>query len=160
MSSVIDEYNDYGGEKDVTESVKVRLYPTEEQKGKINQNIGNRGFIWNKMLGKIKYEKVKPTQKNLNKILKELKKEYPFLNKSESSSRQQVFIDLIQAYNKHKKEGFGFPKFKSRKNPNNSFRIQANNNNIRLNEQKNRIPVPTIGKIKFKTSKEYTQTIR
>lgn len=160
MSSVIDEYNDYGGEKDVTESVKVRLYPTEEQKSKINQNIGNRGFIWNKMLGKIKYEKVKPTQKNLNKILKELKKEYPFLNKSESSSRQQVFIDLIHAYNKHKKEGFGFPKFKSRKNPNNSFRIQANNNNIRLNEQKNRIQVPTIGKIKFKTSKEHKQKIQ
>lgn len=160
MSSVIDEYNDYGGEKDVTESVKVRLYPTEEQKSKINQNIGNRGFIWNKMLGKIKYEKVKPTMKNLNKILKELKKEYSFLNKSESSSRQQVFIDLIHAYNKHKKEGFGFPKFKSRKNPNNSFRIQANKNNIRLNEQKNRIQVPTIGKVKFKTSKEHKQKIQ
>ncbi len=79
------------------------------------------------MLGKIKNENVKPTQKNLNKILKQLKKEYPFLNKSESSSRQQGFIDLIKAYNKYKKEnGVGFPKFKSEKNPNISFRIQAN----------------------------------
>ena len=161
MSSVIDENNYYGGEQDVTEAVKIRLYPTDEQKKKINQNIGNRGFIWNKMLGKIKYENIKPTQKNLNKILNELKIEYPFLKKSESSSRQQVFIDLIKAYNKHKKEkNIGFPKFKSQKNPNMSFRIQANNNNIRLNERKNRIQVPTIGKIKFKTSEEHKQKIQ
>lgn len=118
MSGFIDENNYYGGEQDVTEAVRIRLYPTREQKKKINQNIGNRGFIWNKMLGKIKYEKVKPTQKNLNKILNELKIEYPFLKKSESSSRQQVFMDLIKAYNKHKKEkNIGFPKFKSQKNP-------------------------------------------
>ena len=161
MSSVIDENNYYGGEQDVTEAVKIRLYLTYEQKKKINQNIGNRGFIWNKMLGKIKYENIKPTQKNLNKILNELKIEYPFLKKSESSSRQQVFIDLIKAYNKHKKEkNIGFPKFKSQKNPNMSFRIQANNNNIRLNERKNRIQVPTIGKIKFKTSEEHKQKIQ
>lgn len=30
----------------------------------------------------------------------------------------------------------------------------------RLNEQKNRIQVPTIGKIKFKTSKEHKQKIQ
>lgn len=113
------------------------------------------------MLGEIKYENVKPTRKNLNKILNELRKEYSFLEKSESSSRQQVFIDLIKAYNKHKKEkDAGFPKFKSQKNPNISFRIQANNNNICLNDRKNRIQVPTIGKIKFKTSKEHKQKIQ
>jgi len=160
MSSCIDVNNYYGGEQDVTEAVKIRLYPTDEQKKIINQNIGNRGFIWNKLLVKIKYENVKPTQKTLNNILKELRSEYPFLEKSESSSRQQVYRDLIKAYNKHKKEGRGFPKFKSEKNPNTSFRIQANNNNIHLNERKNRIQIPTIGKIKFKTSKEHKQKIQ
>lgn len=89
MSSRIDEINYYRGGQDVTEAVKIRLYPTDEQKKIINQNIGNRGFIWNKMLVKIKYEKVKPTQKTLNNVLKELRIEYPFLEKSESSSRQQ-----------------------------------------------------------------------
>ena len=81
MSSRIDEINYYGGGQDVTEAVKIRLYPTDEQKKIINQNIGNRGFIWNKMLVKIKYEKVKPTQKILNNVLKELRIEYPFLEK-------------------------------------------------------------------------------
>ena len=115
MSSVIDENKYYGGEQDVTDAVKVKLYPTNEQKCKINQNIGNRGFIWNKMLRKIKCEKVKPTMKNLNKILKELQIEYPFLKNSESSSRQQVFIDLIRAYNKHKKEVGAFRNSKPEK---------------------------------------------
>jgi len=78
MSSRIDENNYHGGEQDVTEAVKIRLYPTDEQKKIINQNIGNRGFIWNKMLVKIKYENVKPTQKTLNNILKELRSEYLF----------------------------------------------------------------------------------
>ena len=32
MSSIIDENNYYGGEQDVTEAVKIRLYPTLEQK--------------------------------------------------------------------------------------------------------------------------------
>lgn len=81
MSSRIDENNYYGGEQDVTEAVKIRLYPTDEQKKIINQNIGNRGFIWNKMLVKIKYENVKPTQKTLNNILKELKMNIPSLKK-------------------------------------------------------------------------------
>ena len=90
------------------------------------------------MLGKIKHEKVKPTKKNLNKILKELTIQYPFLKNSESSSRQQVFfIDLIQAYNKHKKRRRGISKIQiPEKNQNISFRIQTNNNNIRLNNRK------------------------
>ena len=43
MSSRIDENNYHGGEEVVTEAVKIRLYPTDEQKKIINQNIGNRG---------------------------------------------------------------------------------------------------------------------
>ena len=74
MSSLIGENNYYGGEQDVTEAVRIRLYPTREQKKKINQNIGNRGFIWNKMLGKIKHENVKPTQKKLKQNPQRTKK--------------------------------------------------------------------------------------
>ena len=154
-----DENNDYGGEIDVTKSLKVRLYPNKKQKKSFDQNIANRGFIWNRLLEKCKYEDVEPTVQNLNKIVMELKEEYPFVGESESSSRQQVYRDLIQAFKKHKNEGAGYPKFKTQKNPNNSFRIQCTNNNIHLNERKNRIQVPTIGKVKFKTSKEYKQLL-
>ena len=159
MSCGCDENNNYEGEIDVTKSLKVRLYPNKKQKKSFDQNIANRGFIWNRLLEKCKYENVEPTDKNLNKIVMELKEEYPFVGESESSSRQQVYRDLIQAIKKHKNEGAGYPKFKTQKNPNTSFRIQCNNN-IHLIEGKNRIQVPTIGKVKFKTSKEYKQLLR
>ena len=159
MSCGCDENNNYEGEIDVTKSLKVRLYPNKKQKKSFDQNIANRGFIWNRLLEKCKYEDVEPTDKNLNKIVMELKEEYPFVGESESSSRQQVYRDLIQAIKKHKNEGAGYPKFKTQKNPNTSFRIQCNNN-IHLIEGKNRIQVPTIGKVKFKTSKEYKQLLR
>ena len=37
MSSCIDDNNYCGGKQDVTEAVKIRLYPTDEQKKLINQ---------------------------------------------------------------------------------------------------------------------------
>ena len=102
MSSCIDENNYYGGKQDVTDAVKIRLYPTDEQKKLINQNIGNRGFIWNKLLVKIKYENVKPTQKNLNNILKELKNEYSFLEKRFSYTGNIWKTDFIQLFVIHR----------------------------------------------------------
>ena len=154
MTCNVDKNKYHGGEKNVTKSIKVKLYPTNSQRKDIDQNIANRGFIWNRLLEKIKYENVKPTQKNLNAIVNELKKEYPFVIKSESSSRQQVYRDLIKAIQKHKKERAGYPRFKSQDNPNTSCRIQCNNNNIHLNKRQNRVKIPTIGYVKFKTSKE------
>ena len=47
-----------------------------------------------------------------------------FLREGESTSQQQVFRDLVNAFNKFFKEGSGYPKFKSKKNPKQSFRIQ------------------------------------
>ena len=36
--------------KGVNLGLKVRLYPDEDMIGKINQNIGNARFTWNKLL--------------------------------------------------------------------------------------------------------------
>uniref|UniRef100_UPI0038902BE8 helix-turn-helix domain-containing protein n=1 Tax=Methanobrevibacter sp. TaxID=66852 RepID=UPI0038902BE8 len=36
--------------KCVNQGLKVRLYPDEDMKIKINQNIGNSRFTWNKLL--------------------------------------------------------------------------------------------------------------
>lgn len=146
--------------KYVTKALKIRLDVTPREERIINQNIGNAGFTWNRLLERVKYQKVKPTITNLNKIINELKREYPFLKKSESSSLQQVGRDITNAHEKHEKEGRGFPRFKSRKNPKNSYRIQCNNNNIRLNEKGTRIRIPKIGFVKFSTSKEYVQELK
>lgn len=151
--------NENGGKNHVIKSIKVKLYVNDREKNIIKKNISNASFVWNKYLKKCKYENVKPTKSQLNDVLKDLKKEYPFLKESEASSLQQVYNDLIRAFNKHKNEGFGYPKFKTKNNPKNSYRIQYTNNNIRLNKRQNRVKIPKIGYVKFKTSKEYKKLI-
>ena len=64
-------------------------------------------------------------------MLNMLKKEYPFLYESESSSLQQVYRDLIQAFTRFFNGQSNYPKIKNKKNPKQSFRIQ-NNSNIKI----------------------------
>ena len=94
--------------KCVNQVLKVRLYPDEDMKIKINQNIGNSRFTWNKLLESYQntykifklhgYTKLKCNMTTFNTMLNMLKKEHDFLGLSESSSLQQVFRDLINAY--------------------------------------------------------------
>ena len=150
----------------VNKGLEVRLYPKGEVVDVFNQNIGNARFVWNQLLDEYQktyflfkqhgYNRLKCNMTTFNTMLKMLKEEYSFLGLSESSSLQQVFRDLINAFNKFFKEGCGYPRFKSKSNPKQSFRIQ-NNKNIRI--QNNVIVFPKIGPVYFRTSKEYKQIL-
>ena len=78
--------------------------------------------------------------------------------KGESTSQQQVFRDLIQAFNKFFKEGRGFPRFKSKKNPKQSFRIQKNGNNIRITNR--RIRLAKLGYVHYHASSKYKKLLK
>ena len=95
---------------------------------------------------------------NFNVILKMMKQEYPFLREGESTSQQQVFRDLIKSFNRFFKGISNYPKFKSKKNPKQSFRIQKNGNNIRVTNR--RIRLAKLGYIHYRTSKEYKKIIK
>lgn len=62
-----------------------------------------------------------PNIGNLNAILKMLKQEHSFLREGESTSQQQVFRDLNKAFTSFFKGKSAYPKFKSKKNPKQSF---------------------------------------
>ena len=152
---------DYGLMKVVNKGLEVRLYPDGDMVGVLNQNIGNARFAWNHLLYeymenysffvKRGYNKLKCNMSTFNTLLNMLKTEHDFLNLSESSSLQQVYRDLINAFKKFFNEGAGFPRFKSKKNHKQSFRIQ-NNKNIKLHG--NTIVLPKIGKVYLLTSKQ------
>ena len=68
----------------VNKGLKIRIYPTEYIIPLIHQYIGNARFTWNKILEMYKklYKSSKdarPTLSTFNKILNELKEEFPFL---------------------------------------------------------------------------------
>lgn len=52
MSSIIDENNYYGGEHDVTEAIKIRLYPTDAQKRKLIKTLAIEVLFGTKCLEK------------------------------------------------------------------------------------------------------------
>ena len=147
--------------------LRVRLYPEEDMITKINQNIGNSRFTWNKLLESYQktyklfqlygYSKLKCNMSTFNTMLNMLKKEYDFLYLSESSSLQQVYRDLLKALNKFFNGEAGYPRFKSKNHDKKSFRIQ-NNGNIKIHD--NVIVLPKLGKIHYRTSPKYHEKLK
>ena len=172
----------------VKKNITVRIYPSKVDKNddgekianitNIDSNMGIRRFIYNQELEFIKDfkrlliqygygddVKIIVNDSSCSVILEMLRHEYSFLEKAESSSRQQAQRDLIKAFKRYydqclKSEG---PVFKSKKNQKNlSFRIMNNNNNVRITPDKNgydKIKLAKLGLVKFKTSKEYHQLL-
>ena len=151
----------------VNKGIVVKLYPDESMRDKINQNINNARLTWNKLLEEYQetfelfkqqgYTKLQCNQKTFNTMLNMLKTQYPFLYESESSSLQQVYRDLITAFNRFFNNTSAYPRFKSKKNPKQSFRIQ-NNNNTKI--QDNTIVLPKLGKVHYRTSPQYKRLLK
>ena len=109
--------------------IKLRLYPNQKQEGQLFQMFGNDRFVWNQMLAmmnecyKNNHHLPFLGKYKLNYLLKPLKKQYPFLKNSDSSSLQVVDEFLNQAWKNFfdKSIRTGKPKFHSRKAIKNSY---------------------------------------
>ena len=172
--------------KTIKKSIIVRIYPTKmdiNDNGekivsinKIESNIGISRFIYDKELEFINQfkslliqhgynDKVKVNDSSCNIILKMLRQDYPFLKKAESSSRQQAQRDLINAFNRYYDSSLksDYPVLKTKKKTKkSSFRIINNNNNVRIQKDKNgydKIKLAKLGIVKFKTSKKYRKLL-
>ena len=142
----------------------------------IDSNIIHTRFVWNKLLEFVNYftnlqtqngyqKQLKVNDIGFNILLKWIKDENDFLKKSESSSLQQVYKDMIKAFKRFFRRDLKscYPRFKSRKNPKDSFRIMNNSNNIRIQKDKygyDKLRLAKHGLVKFRTSKEYRDYLR
>ena len=126
---------------------KFRLYPTKEQETLIAKSIGCNRFVYNHFLAKRKeaYEEhgVMINYNGCSALLTKLKKEFPWLKEPDSTSLQSTLKDLEFAYQKFFKEKKGYPKFKSKKNPVQSYTSKCNNSSIRIMD--NIIKLPKLG---------------
>ena len=144
--------------------IKLRIYPNLEQQDKIIANFGYNRFVWNQMLDMMiqRYENNSEAPFlntfALNNLLKQLKIENTFLKDAESTSLQNTNHDLIEAYKKFFREHKGFPKFKSRKFPKQSY--QSNSVNRNIQQVGNRIKLPKLGLIKFKCGRKIEGKIK
>ena len=173
--------------KIVRKNIEVKIYPTKRDINdnaekivsidKIESNIGIYRFIYDEELEFINHfkslliqngydDKVKVNDSSCSVILDMLRQEYSFLEKAESSSRQQAQRDLINAFNRYYDSNLksAYPVLKTKKKTKQySFRIINNNNNVRITKDKNgydKIKLAKLGIVKFKTSKEYRKLLQ
>jgi putative transposase len=103
------------------QAIKIKLYPTEDQKIYINKMLGTNRFIYNQCLNyKINEYKLFNSNTNLTDTynhVKELKSEFEWIKENHSKVIQQTLINLDTAYKNFFKNGSGFPKFKKKMNP-------------------------------------------
>lgn len=105
----------------ITKGITLRLYPNAHQQNQLRQMFGNDRFIWNKMLNMAndRYDNNPHSQfqghYSMDALLSLLKKEYPFLKESDSTSFQIVTQNLDQAFQMLFKHRGGHPRFHSRK---------------------------------------------
>jgi putative transposase len=128
---------------------KFRLYPTTKQAVQLNQHIGSCRFVYNWALDqKIKtYEQTGKSisRFDLNKLIPVLKTSNEWLGEVNSQSLQGMTKQVESAFTRFFREKNGFPKFKSKKNPIQSFPVPQH---YFVNFDKDIVKLPKIGEIK------------
>lgn len=108
-------------------AIKIRLYPTKEQVTYINKQLGCCRFVYNQCLAyrKDSYEKESTSISSSDSInhIVDLKSEYEWLKEIHSKVLQQSVRDMNKAYDNFFKLHKGYPKFKSKKDNNQSCRF-------------------------------------
>ena len=148
-------------------SLKLRIYPNQEQIILINKTFGCCRLVYNERLqerNEFYIENILPISKeNKSERLKKYKEykpenfkdKYPFLKEVSSQALCQSERDLESAYNNFfksmkgtRKGKSGFPKFKSKKNNRQSYR-ECMVSKTALNFFSKYIKIPKLGKVPF-----------
>lgn len=152
--------------KTVIKGYKYRIYPTKEQEIQLSKTFGSCRFVYNQLLAK-KIELYKSENKSLSKTdcnnycNRELKKEYEWLKEVDKFALTNSIYALDTAYQNFFKEikkgnsSQGFPKFKSKRNHNYSYKTNFTNNNIKALFDDNLVQLPKLGKVKAKLHREF-----
>ncbi|GGM20933.1 transposase [Paraliobacillus quinghaiensis] len=158
----------------VNKAYKFRIYPNKKQTELINKTIGCSRFVFNFFFGKQKEKdaywyivremvqngylpannwKGKCLNKyNTVKSLPELKKHYAFLKEVDSIALQRSVENLANSYNRYYKKQNKYPRFKSKKNPVQSYTTKQTNGNIAVVDR--HIKLPKLGLVRYAKSRE------
>lgn len=140
---------------------RFRLKPTAEQRHALERMAGSRRFVFNWALeSRINhYKKHGETLKlaELSKRLTELKRqpETAWLQEHDSQMLQQALADCDRAYKNFFAKRAGFPKFRSKKHPYQSFRIPQ-----RVKIEDGRCYLPKVGWVRIGQSQDVEGTTK
>mgnify|MGYP004712985463 CR=1 FL=1 len=131
---------------------KYRIYPSKRQKELLAKTFGSCRYVYNHYLA-MKIDLYKDSKKSMSYYqccsdLTSLKKELEWLKEVDSTALQSSLKDLDMAYQKFFKEHSGFPKFKSKKTHEFSFKSKYSHNNIEFCNK--HIKLPKLGMVKIR----------
>ena len=138
----------------------VRIYPNKQQEAQIMLTFSHTRFVWNQMLA-MQLERYKNGGKfvsnfGMNRLLPQLKSEYPWLKESYAQSLQHVCKDLSDAFKNLFEHRANKPKYRSRKYPKQSYcMIQG----VKLVDG-HHINVAKLGHIYYRSGKEIKGKIK
>ena len=142
---------------------KYRIYPNKTQIEQIEKQFGACRFVYNWALEqKIKYYETEKKTLScfdlINRMVQLKKVEgYDWLKESNSQALQMSIRNLDNAFKRFFREKKGFPKFKSKKNPVQSFQIPQH---YSVDFENNKVKLPKIGKVKASFSREFFGTCK
>jgi putative transposase len=140
--------------------VKVRLYPTDDQKRALAKAFGSARWVWNYCLA-LNNETYKATGKGISGM--DLKKQLPLLKKKEetawlketySQCLQQAVLNLSQAFVNFFEKRAGYPRFKSRYGKQ-SLQYPAN---VKIVD--NAVKFPFLGEIKANLHRQFAGQLK
>lgn len=128
---------------------KYRIYPNKTQMQIIEKHFGCCRYVYNWGLEQ-RITSYKETGKSISKTelsakLTQLKQQKEWLYDADSQALQQTLKNLDVAFTKFFKEHTGFPKFKTKKNPFQSFSIPQR---FKIHFANNTVLLPKIGLVK------------
>lgn len=127
---------------------KYRIYPNKEQEQYFTRCFGCVRFVYNKMLSD-KQNYYDETGKSLRITPAKYKNEFPWLKEVDSLALANAQIHLEAAYkNFFRDKSVGFPKYKSKHKSKDSYTTNSVNGNIRV--ENNKIRLPKVGEVKIK----------
>ncbi|MGZ7116856.1 MAG: IS200/IS605 family element RNA-guided endonuclease TnpB [Methanobacterium sp.] len=140
---------------------KYRLYPDKEQIIKFHEHFGACRYIYNWGLEyKIRtyIEEGKSISRfALNKEITELKLSEKWLREVNSQSLQGATLNLDNSFKRFFREKSGFPRFKSKKNPVQSFNVPQN---YKVDFENSKVYLPRVGWIKTKIHRRFEDKLQ
>lgn len=136
---------------EIIKALKMRIYPDEGQKAKIDKTIGSCRFIYNQMLDRniktYKRRKEHLTYNNMQNLLPVMKNYLPWLKDADSQALKYACRQVDVAYKNFFAKRTGFPKFKSKKKSKASY-TTTNKKSIDYFPAEQMVKLPFLGWMK------------
>lgn len=160
---------------------EFRIYPNEQQMLQINKTFGCCRFVFNALLSDfIRYKQLYNITENLyqngtllennyktpyfnkiqqnNYVNQHLKRKYNFLKEVDKFSITNTIYNLGNSFDRFYSTLSKYPKFKSKRNPKQSYTTNMTNNNIEVKDKY--IKLPKLGKILYSNSRKIEGNIK